>query len=70
MEYIWLVEQWREEKEAPELQGIFSAKEKAVAACVLDTFCVTRVPLDEALPVETVPRVHCWYPLRESEPED
>ena len=42
MDYVWLVEQWLE-GQPHELQGIFSSKEKAVAACVLDTFCVTRV---------------------------
>ena len=68
MEFVWLVEQWKDDG-LHELQGIFSSKEKAVDACALDTFCVTRVVLDEALPIETVQRTYCWYPLRGAEPE-
>jgi hypothetical protein len=66
---LWLVEQWFPDK-AQDFQGIFSTKERAIAACKLDTFAVTRVILDRELPIETVDREKCWYPLREPEPED
>ena len=68
MEFVWMVEQWKGDGVPPEFQGIFTSCSKAISVCKLDTFAVTRVRLDEEIPVETCSRPHCWYPLREAEP--
>lgn len=64
---LWLVDQWFEDK-PHEFQGVFDTRELAIAACALDTFYVTRVILNKTLPIESVEREHCWYPLLEDEP--
>jgi hypothetical protein len=68
MEYLWLVLQYRESKDF-DVQGIFTSREKAIAACVTDQFSIMRLVPDEQLPVEKMDAPHNWYPLLEKEPQ-
>ena len=63
---VYLVLQWREGKAVPEMQGVFSTKELAEAACKSRNYLVEPFKLDEALPDEPMgdsPRG--WFPLAE-----
>lgn len=68
--FLWLVMQYRvSAAPAYELQGIFSTKDLAVAACYSDQFLVVRMELDVEIPIETSPDVCIsWFPLSEPEP--
>lgn len=61
---LWLVGQYRESAQAGvvwDFQGVFSSKEKAVAACRTSSYFVVSVEVDEEAPEEIKPwRVH--YP--------
>jgi len=65
-----LVFQYREGSESPqEFTGVFSDKEKAVAACITEMHSVGGpITLNEAFPLETVALPLNWYPLLEPEP--
>jgi len=66
---LWIVYQYYDDG-PPGFQGIFSSKEKAVAACVADNFCVAGpVFLDQELPLEKEQFPLCWYPHLEAEPQ-
>lgn len=69
MNEFWLVFQYREHG-PQDFQGLFSSKEKAIAACKLPTFCVCGPEiLDRELPEDSGPFAKCWYPLNgEAEP--
>lgn len=67
MEYLWLVLQFKDDKF--EIQGIFTAKDKAVATCHTDQFSVVRLKPDEELPIETDQTcLLSWYPSSEVDP--
>lgn len=72
MKYIWLVNQFKGESTEGfrqfELQGAFSSKELAITACHSDQFCVSRLTIDEELPIETIENLNQWYPFNEPEP--
>ncbi|GEA17513.1 hypothetical protein [Moorella sp. E306M] len=46
-----------------ELQGIFTTKEAAVAACKNERYFIGPVELNKPLPEETTSWVGCEYPL-------
>lgn len=50
--------------QAWQFQGIFSAEEKAVAACVSHNYFVGPVTLDEALPHYPLEWPGCYFPKR------
>ena len=65
---LWIVFQYRDEKHI-EFQGVFSDKEKAIAACKTWTYSVNGpVILNQELPAEPMQLEKCWYPLTEAEP--
>lgn len=62
---LFLVGQFRAKTDAGtawDFQGVFSTREAAIAACVLPTFGVMAVTLDETLPVE-MSEQETEYPL-------
>lgn len=66
---VWLVFQFQGDSIAPDFQGVFSTKEKAIAACTMQTYCVCGPELlDHELPTEPGLFPKCWYPLLEPEP--
>ncbi len=61
---LWLCGQAKsEDGRCWEFQGIFSTKEKAIAACRHEWYFIAPVELDAELPDETVEMAGAYYPL-------
>jgi hypothetical protein len=63
---LWIVGQYRFGNTGAiiwDLQGVFSSKEKAIAACKSSTWFVARLQLDEELPEESVTMPDVIWPL-------
>jgi len=64
---LWLVGQYRS-GENPNIvwdfQGIFSTKEKALAACRNEWYFIAPIPLDAELPDEVIQMPGAYYPLK------
>jgi hypothetical protein len=64
---LWLVGQWAEPQW--HFQGVFDSKEKALAACVTDSFFAAPVTMNQSYPVGTVSFEGAWYPAMQPEPQ-
>lgn len=62
---VFIVFQWRNGKALPEVQGVFSTKELAEAACKSHLYLVAPFTLDEALSDEPFDDGRGWFPLAE-----
>ena len=60
---LWLVGQWRGDYEW-EFQGVFSSKEKAIAACRNNNYFLAPVYLNSECPDEKRGMPNCEYPTR------
>jgi hypothetical protein len=45
---VFIVFQWREGDDTPEVQGVFSTIEKAEAECLSENYCVCPCVMDES----------------------
>jgi hypothetical protein len=68
---LWIVMQYRREKEHFEFQGIFDSKEKAIDACCNDLYVIFSGNLNEQLSDESLGEKPSWYPKAtwDTEPE-
>ena len=62
MTRVWLVGQVRGNG-AWEVQGVFSAEERAIAVCESPSFFVMPLEMDKAVPSETSENAGAYYPL-------
>ena len=60
---VWIVGQVDINGGQWQVQGVFSSKDKAIAACTKDTYFIGPVNLDEPLPDESTTWVGAYFPL-------
>lgn len=61
---VYIVGQYKENANW-EFQGVFSTEEKAIEACVNDSYFIGPATLDRTLPEETCEWKNAYLPIRE-----
>ena len=71
MNTVWIVGKTIDEQmDRWQFQGVFDEENKAVEACVEDSFFVGPADLNSHLPTQPIEWVGAWYPRLQTKPQD